>query len=369
MRPLLFFILSGVLSIQNIFARHDDFTIGKYSWSVRGDYGFLIAHRPTLKPLQERHIPGFEISLAKTSSGVKEWERDFLNPSRGITLAFFDLGSQEKLGTGIAVYPYIDFPLSDKKNNRWVFRYGIGLGWVEKIFDSDSNIKNAAIGSHMNGIIHFDLHFEQKLTELSILELGAGITHYSNGSYSIPNLGLNIATVNLAYTRYFGEKTAIDRTPVIAKEKFHSWQLYVAGGLKKIYPPEGKQFQIAVASFSRMQSIGNKSNWGINLDNFYDNSLSEKMERNGDELKGFTDNLRVGLSGSYELMAGKTGLLFNMGFYVYSRWKEDGNVYQRICVRQYFNKMFLFMNLKTHYARADFVEFGIGTTLSSSKQH
>lgn len=369
MKSLLFFILTGSLFFNCAYARHDDYTIGKYSWTVRGDYGFLIAHRPTLQPLQERHVPGFEISLAKTSAGLKEWERDFLNPSRGITIAFFDLGSRDKLGAGIAVYPYIDFPLSDKKDSRWVLRYGIGLGWVEKIFNSETNIKNAAIGSHLNGIIHFDLHFEQKLSKLSILELGAGITHYSNGSYSIPNLGLNIAHLGLAYTRYFGEKTAIDRTPIVLKPKFHSWLIYGAGGLKKIYPPEGGQYQIAVVSLSRIQSIGNKSNWGINLDNFYDNSLSEKLERSDEELNGFTDNLRIGLSGSYELLTGKTGFLFNMGFYLYSRWKEDGNVYQRICVRQYFNKFFLCMNLKTHYARADFVEFGIGTTLSSSKQH
>ncbi|MBK7570882.1 MAG: hypothetical protein IPI10_04385 [Bacteroidetes bacterium] len=30
-------------------------------------------------------------------------------------VGIFDLGSREKLGTGIAVYPYIDFPLSAKK--------------------------------------------------------------------------------------------------------------------------------------------------------------------------------------------------------------------------------------------------------------
>ena len=203
MKPLLLFLFFGLFLNKSSDAQNADSTIGKYSWSVRGDYGFLIAHRPTLQPLQERHIPGFEISLAKISSGAKEWERDFLNPNRGITLAFFDLGSRDKLGSGIAVYPYIDFPLSTKKDGRLIFRYGIGLGWVEKTFNSETNIKNAAIGSHLNGIIHFDLHFEKRLSALSILEIGAGITHYSNGSYSIPNLGINIATFNLAYIRSF----------------------------------------------------------------------------------------------------------------------------------------------------------------------
>ncbi|MFZ7115441.1 MAG: acyloxyacyl hydrolase [Bacteroidota bacterium] len=356
---LIAFLIFLFLFHQN-FASDLDSTRGKYSWSIRRDHGFLIAHRPALVPLQEKHISGFEISLAKISSGKNEWERDFLNPSRGITLAYFDLGSPDKLGYGIAVYPYIDFPLNNKTDNKLIFRYGIGLGWVEKTFNSTDNFKNAAIGSNLNGIIHFDLHYEKLLSKFSLLEISAAITHYSNGSYSIPNLGINVATLNLAYTRYFGEKLAINRTPSIAKPKTSNWITYIGAGLKKIYPPEGKQYNIGVVSVSRMFSIGNKSNWGFGIDGFYDNSLSARLERVNAELKGFSDDFRTGIFGAIEVSAGKTGLLFNMGYYLFSRWKEDGNIYHRICVRQYFDKFFLCMNLKTHYARADFVEFGIG---------
>ena len=349
-----------LLFTHQISATDSDSTNGKYSWSIRRDHGFLIAHRPALVPLQEKHISGFEISLAKISSGKNEWEREFLNPNRGITFAYFDLGSPDKLGYGFAVYPYIDFPLNKNSDNKFIFRYGIGLGWVEKTFNSSDNFKNAAIGSHFNGIIHFDLRYEKRLSRLSLLEISTGITHYSNGSYSIPNLGINVATLNLAYTRYFGERLAINSARSDLKPKSSNWIAYIGAGLKKIYPPEGKQYNIGVISFSRMTSIGNKSNWGIGIDGFYDNSLSARLKNSNSELKGFSDDVRAGIFGAIEVSVGKTGLLFNMGHYLYSRWKEDGNIYHRICVRQYFENFFLCMNLKTHYARADFVEFGIG---------
>lgn len=367
MKPGIQIFITLLFAVHFAFANDIDSTRGQYSVSFRGDYGFLIAHRPALIPLQQKHIPGFEISIAKISAGSKEWERDFLNPSRGLTIAFFDLGSREKLGNGIAVYPYIDFPLSGKKDDRFILRYGIGLGWVEKIFNPDDNFKNAAIGNHLNGVIHFDLHYEKYISECSTLELGIGVTHYSNGSFTIPNLGINLATMNLAYTRVFGNKLQIDRTPISIKPRSHWWTVYLAGGLKEIYPPEGEKYQVGVFSVSRMQTIRNKSNWGINLENFYDNSLTKKLEYNEEELKGFMDNVRIGLSGTYELKVGQTGLQFGMGFYLYSRWKEDGNVYHKICLRQYFKNVFLCLNLKTHYARADFVEFGIGTTFAKSK--
>ena len=89
-----------------------DSTNGKWNIHLRGDYGFIIAHRPQLVPLQQAHVKGFEISIGKISSGDKDWQTTYLFPECGITVAGFDLGSKTYLGNGIAVYPYIDFPLS-----------------------------------------------------------------------------------------------------------------------------------------------------------------------------------------------------------------------------------------------------------------
>ena len=52
--------------------------------------------------------------------------------------------------------------------------------------------------------------------------------------------------------------------------------------------------------------------------------------------------------------------MFNMGHYLYNGWKDDGNIYHRICLNYYFEKLFICLNLKTHYARADMVELGVG---------
>ena len=144
-----------------------DSTNGNWNLKLRGDYGFIIAHRPQLVPLQEAHVKGFEISVAKISSGEKEWQSKYLFPDYGITLAGFDLGSTSYLGKGIAAYPFIDFPLGKKSAGGLHFRFGMGLGYVGKTFDPKDNIKNAAIGTHLNGVIHFDLHFEKKISKRS----------------------------------------------------------------------------------------------------------------------------------------------------------------------------------------------------------
>lgn len=357
-------LISFFLLLANIcFGSIADSTIAHFTLGIRGDYGFVIAHRPALRPLQEEHVKGFEISIARISHGKNSWEHDFLLPEKGVTLAIFNLGNPERLGYGFAIYPYLDFPLSKKETNKLIFRYGIGLGWVEKVFDSEKNYKNAAIGSHLNGVIHFDLHYETELTKKSRLEIAAAITHYSNGAYELPNLGINIPTFNLAYTRFIGEKRLISHQQYTESLPNSSWNVYIGGGVKKIYPPQGKQYTAGVLSVLRSMPIKTKASWGLGADIFYDNSLSARLKNSEATLKGTSDDLRLGFYGAYEIHAGKTGLLFNMGYYAFTRWKGDGNIYHRLGIRQYFNKVFLCMNLKTHYARADFIEFGIGYKL------
>src|SRR4051812_37804075 len=125
-----------------------DSTAGKWNAIVRADYGFIIAHRPALEPLQEGHIRGLELSFSRPTAGEAYWEKMFVYPEYGFTMAGFDFETQ-KLGYGFAVYPFIDFPLGKNWLHKIHFRYGMGLGYIEKTFDPIDNIKNAAISSHL----------------------------------------------------------------------------------------------------------------------------------------------------------------------------------------------------------------------------
>lgn len=358
-----FFYLPLLLLSSFLKASDRDSTNGSWNIQLRGDYGFIIAHRPQLELLQEEHVKGFEITLARASSGNRDWQNIYNFPDYGITLAVFDLGSPTYLGKGLAVYPFVDFPLG-KNSGRLHFRYGMGLGYVEKIFNSHDNFKNAAVGSHLNGIIHFDLHYEKKLSHHSSLELGTGITHYSNGSISMPNLGINIATLNLAFHHSFGNNTALIHQSIPLKDKKAELHVYAGGFYKKIIPPLGKTYFAFVVSAMRFKPINQKSALGIGADIFYDNSISVRIERKEEKEVKEINNFRAGIYGAYHLTVGKMGIMFNMGYYLYNAFKNDGNIYHRICLRYYFKKTFICLNLKTHYARADFIELGFGYRFS-----
>jgi len=355
----LIFLFSANVYSQSI----RDSTRGKAGIELALTYGFVIAHRPVLEILQDDHTYGAEISYLKPADGSKSYHERFLFPDVGWTLAWFNLGSPDRLGSGIAFYPFVNFPLHLKNDWRFHFRYGMGLGYIEKVFDPVENHKNAAIGSHLNGVMHFDLHIEKDIGNSSVLEMGAGITHYSNGSSEIPNLGINIASVQMGFMHYFGEKKPIFVKPGqgdAASPKFH---IFGAGAFKKIYPPLGGTFFAGTLSFSHIRPVRRRSNWGFGAELFYDQSIREKFRQQGRDETNEAGNFRPGIYGIYEIRLGDVGMLFNMGVYPYTKLKSDGNFYHRICSRYYFEKFFLLMNLKTHFAKADFIEWGIGYRL------
>lgn len=332
---------------------------GKWGMEGRITYGFLIAHRVALMPLQQQHLYSAEASFFKTTSGEHEWETGFLYPEKGIHVAWIQPGSPEKLGNAFAVYPYLDFPLYEKTDQRFWLRYGMGLGYIQHVFDPVTNYTNSAIGSHLNGVIHIGLSFRKNVDAHTVFSIGAGMTHFSNGSFRMPNLGINLPAATVGINRYFGSCDKKISGPENDTVRSGSLAVFAAGGLKEIYPALGPRYHTVTISSTYFFPSSHKSDLGLGLDLFYDNSLSVKNGRETGDYSKSAD-YRPGIYGAYQLRIASLGLLFNMGFYPYTAYKNDGFFYHRIGLRYYFKNLFLCINLKTHYARADFIEWGLG---------
>jgi hypothetical protein len=59
--------------------------------------------------------------------------------------------------------------------------------------------------------------------------------------------------------------------------------------------------------------------------------------------------------------------VFGMGAYVRDWYKPNGPIYHRIGVRyQWFNGLFGHMAIKSHWAKADYLELGLGFVFNRS---
>src|SRR5690606_30062565 len=77
-----------------------------------------------------------------------------------------------------------------------------------------------------------------------------------------------------------------------------------------------------------------------------------------------TDFKRIGIFMGHELMISKLSAEAHFGYYIYSPFKYLGPFYQRIGMKYHFSDdVFSSMSLKTHGAKAEALEFGIGIKL------
>ena len=283
----------------------------------------------------------------------------------GISALFMNLGNPDELGNAYGVFPFVELPLNKAKIN-WNLKMGYGFGYITNPFDVKTNYKNIVIGSHYNALIYLNMGWEVALGNRFSASSGLSIIHFSNGSFKRPNLGINIASLNLGLKYGFGGVGEQVVSEIPKKEVIWNKQLMVGFGVKEIPPVEGPKYFVNTYSLNLIKQTNSKSTFGVGADIFYNSSLRDLIRTKDLNYEGKSlDYYRAGIVGIYGLEFGDISLLIQMGGYLLTQHKEQGYIYHRVTTRYKVNNRWFFnLGLKTHFAVADFVEFGVGLNLN-----
>lgn len=355
MKPLLFRLIALLLFFNGLVLKPLNAQLWVYpgAVSLRGGYGFIIAHKKDMDQLVTGHIPQFEISWRRNYSGSKEWEKHHRYPNTGFALQWVNLNNP-KTGHAISLIPYVGFPVL---KNRYIdanLRVGTGLGFLTKTFDLTENRKNNVISSRINAAVDFLISSNWKVSRNIWLMTGVSFTHFSNAAFKIPNAGINIASANAGVTVNLGRPVTVDhnRFPVLVKD--WQWLVWTGMWLKETNPVNGSKYFAQTLSLNVMRRFSIGGLYGGGIDFMYDRSL----QRRDSDLES---PLRVALTGAYEIQFGKLSIPLQLGFYVYDPFKKDLFMYSRIGWRYRVGKrLVLNMTLKSHMAVADYAEMGFG---------
>jgi len=323
-------------------------------------FGSILPHRPLVNRVIQGHSWISELSLTKQTKGNKTWQQLFGYPKIGVSFVALDLGNPEELGNSFGIFPFVQFPLVNRKI-KWNLKLGYGLGYIEKPFNIETNFKNVVIGSTFNALINLNSLWEVNLSKRLSSSLGISLVHFSNGSFKRPNLGINVFSLNLGVNYKFGKYSEY-RTNEIP-ERIKSWKKIIVAnaGLKEIAPVGGGKFPVYTTSLNLIRPFSKKSAYGIATDFFYNSSLEDRITRDTGNETDNNDNWRIGIAGIYSLDVGGVSFLIQTGVYLRTKSKREGYIYSRFTTRYYLNKhVFVNLGLKTHFAVADFIETGIG---------
>jgi hypothetical protein len=328
-------------------------------------YGFLLLHHKKMRHLQTSHFSAYEINSGFQTYGKNAWDTLYSYPKIGLVFWYSDIGRSPYLGSAYALYPYMSFPLVQRGVFSLNFRLGFGMGYLSKPFDQHNNYKNIAIGSRINGVISFLFSTYWKINQQWSLTGGLGLTHFSNGAYKTPNLGINIPTVNIGVLYYLSKSQPerIKNSPLKGNNKYE-FNTFLAFGLKEMYPPLHRKYFTASYSALFYKLNRQKNKYGLGLDFFYNTGNLDVLYLPEDDLYSNLSVIRIGISFAYELMYNRLSFLFQSGPYFKSRYKTDGNIYSRIGLRyNVSDHWFINLTLKAHFGKADHVEFGLGYKL------
>lgn len=326
-----------------------------YSITGQADYGFLLGHHSEMNALSTRHFPSFTLYLAHQTTGKKRWHRAYNYPEVGIGIYYSPLNYNDILGSAFSVFGYFDRALG---NNGWKtirLKFGFGPGFLSTKFDAKTNNQNIAIGSNINIFVLLEIQKEFRLSSNLNLYAGIGIAHFSNTGIQMPNLGLNLPSIQIALKYKIGTQKvdSEELPPPNIKTITHQLGINIGRLQAELAKAKSTIYNIRYDAF---YSFTFKSAIIGSADLFY-----SKVDNYTYEFETMEDFFQAGIAVGYLLNMEQLQFMLQWGFYVYNINPDYEGFYHRIGFRWIAtDHIFVNVSLLTEWARARNLEFGIG---------
>lgn len=219
----------------------------------------------TMSPLsifpETKNQQGFDLTLGTTTFENDTWAKLLNYPKTGILLSYADFGNQEKVGYGISIMPFLDFGVLNKVTNRIRFQVGLGVSYNNLIYDKETNSGNHAVSTHFTWAFRSFLYYDLVHHKDFNVKIGGGLTHFSNGHTSWPNLGLNsyLATIKTEFNFAKNSRALLEDTADAGLSETQTYYTTRLGfGKKTLFRNYNSLKNVYTASFG-MGRIKNKS--------------------------------------------------------------------------------------------------------------
>ncbi|WP_289043158.1 acyloxyacyl hydrolase [uncultured Olleya sp.] len=331
-------------------------------------YGNIAEHNSDISHLIKGHPTGVIFSYNQKTFGKNAWESRFNYPDYGASFIYQDL-KNKTLGNNFGVYAHYNFYFF-KRN--LMFRIGQGLAYNTNPYDKVDNYRNNAFGTTLLSSTYLMLNYKKENIFNNFgLQTGLSLIHYSNANVKAPNSSINSITFNLGVSYILDNEAQTEYIKHI-DNKFTEkvkYNIAVRAGVNESDVIDTGQYAFYVISAYADKRLNHKSAIQLGTDVFFSNFLKTHIRYKSvafpeDNVSGDEDYKRIGLFVGHELFINKTSLITQLGYYVYYPFDFEGRVYNRVGLKRYFgDKIYGALTLKSHGAKAEAVELGIGIRL------
>lgn len=357
-----------LLSVTFCFSQDTDIP-KKLTLDVSQFYGSIILHNPDITHLIKDHPGGLILGYNRKTYGHKEWEQLYNYPDVGYSFVYQDM-NDGNLGRNFSLYAHYNFYFF-KRNLQ--LRIGQGVAYNTHPYDKKENFRNNAYGSHFLSSTYLMLNYHKENIFKGLgFKAGLSIIHYSNANVKAPNTSTNTFAFNAGLVYDLDGGQSLEYIKAASRKKVTEplkYNLVFRTGLNESDIIDSGQFPFYIFSAYVDKRLGRKSAVQFGADVYFSNFLKKLIQYRSisfpeENVSADTDYKRVGLFLGHELFINKLSIISQLGYYVYYPYDFEGQVYNRMGLKRYFGKkVFGAITLKSHGAKAETVEFGIGMRL------
>jgi len=330
---------------------------------INSHYGFIIPHSSRLKDISGYNPWGLQTDIAWKVSSESVYDYCNCYPKIGFSLAYFNFGNPDLLGSGITSYAFLDPVVSYNRKLNPFFRFGFGLVYLTNTYDEIKNPDNFFFSTTISFMALINTGINIKISEKLNLSMAGYYNHISNAAIKSPNAGINFPTASIGIDyvpgqinkQYFPQKGLNELHP-----KRWKYQLSIFTTAKK---ENQKYFVIGLTGsisriLAKMSAVSGGIEWISNK------NLRETIRNNQNTTNNSNTNHQFGAAiVGHELLMGRFSITQHLGIYLNRPYVINEPVYQRYGLKFFITRYaYGGLNFKVHAFEADFVDFRIGTS-------
>lgn len=351
-------------------AQHRDRLAG-YGIEVNPVYGKIIRHNYIFPPMPP-HSYAVDIALLKRTDGSRDWQLRRKYPLLGLGITYTDYGLDSVYGKCIGLYPVWEIPIIRKNQLEWTCRFGYGIGYVTRRYERYPtwDTVNNLIGSHLNNFTMFTTQLRYKVSHRVHVHAGFNFSHISNGSFRLPNLGVNMygGHVGMRYFPSTDEPLQKGGTPV---QHSNPWmvQARVGMGMTEYNNVDGPRFPVYTATVFAAKKYGGRNKVLAGVDYSYFRAMYTFLRNNGiapgeERSESWEGVIFVG----HEFIIGRVGIIAQAGMpFKHTAINKDKTI-QKLGYSYYIlqheqgilKELTLNGFIKSNDLEASHLEFGVG---------
>jgi len=325
-------------------------------------YGTILPHYEELKEISQQKIWGFQLDFSKLFISQKAWSNCNCYSRIGLSFNYFDYRNPQVLGHSYNILLFFEPYLNFNSRFRTSIRAGMGLNYLDQVFDEVINPENLYYSSPISGILVLNLNLNYLVQEKYQLNMGLHYNHISNGGLKLPNKGMNFPTLSAGLDYIIHPTTLVSqkKQPGLKSKSLHYytrlfWSIRTVNADENY--DENKKLMIGLEG-GVIKGITNINGILLGMELSYDGSYREMSNRVMENYSPFIVSLHAG----HAFVIGRFSFTQQMAYYAFRDYPSTSkSFFQRYGIFYNFGKLIsLGFSMKAHGHVAEHMDVRIG---------